>query len=85
MITHNAAIAAMADRVIHISDGHITAVERNEPQGRAGGAALVMRAIDRKLLRDFWSLRGQALAIAMVSPVASLPGSSASALSIRWN
>ena len=25
-----------------------------------------MRALDRKLVRDLWSLRGQALAIAMV-------------------
>ncbi|SCZ52702.1 ABC transporter ATP-binding protein [Thiohalomonas denitrificans] len=30
VITHNAAIADMADRVIHISDGHITTIERNE-------------------------------------------------------
>jgi putative ABC transport system ATP-binding protein len=30
VITHNAAIAAMADRVIHISSGQITEVHRNE-------------------------------------------------------
>jgi putative ABC transport system ATP-binding protein len=29
VITHNAAIAAMADRVIHLSDGQIVAIERN--------------------------------------------------------
>lgn len=29
VITHNAAIAAMADRVIHLSDGQITGVESN--------------------------------------------------------
>ncbi len=29
VITHNADIAAMADRVIHLSDGHISNVERN--------------------------------------------------------
>ncbi|GDY10199.1 MAG: ABC transporter ATP-binding protein [Planctomycetota bacterium] len=29
VITHNAAIAAMADRVVHVSDGRITSVERN--------------------------------------------------------
>jgi putative ABC transport system ATP-binding protein len=29
VITHNADIAAMADRVIHLSDGHISSVERN--------------------------------------------------------
>jgi len=30
VITHNAVIAEMADRVIHISDGKIVDVERNE-------------------------------------------------------
>ncbi len=29
VITHNAAIAAMADRVIHVADGRITHVDRN--------------------------------------------------------
>jgi putative ABC transport system ATP-binding protein len=29
VITHNAAIAGMADRVIRLSDGHVAAVERN--------------------------------------------------------
>ncbi|MFM9962621.1 MAG: ABC transporter ATP-binding protein [Planctomycetaceae bacterium] len=29
VITHNAAIADMADRVIHLADGHITTVRRN--------------------------------------------------------
>ncbi len=29
IITHNADIAAMADRVIHLSNGHITEVSRN--------------------------------------------------------
>jgi putative ABC transport system ATP-binding protein len=30
VITHNAAIAGMADRVIHLSDGRIQAIEENE-------------------------------------------------------
>lgn len=30
VITHNATIAEMADRVIHLSDGHITTLERTE-------------------------------------------------------
>ena len=30
VITHNAAIAGMADRVIHLGDGRIQSVERNE-------------------------------------------------------
>jgi putative ABC transport system ATP-binding protein len=29
VITHNAAIAAMADRVIHLSDGHVVSVDSN--------------------------------------------------------
>ncbi|MCH9699525.1 MAG: ABC transporter ATP-binding protein [Gammaproteobacteria bacterium] len=29
VITHNAAIGAMADRVIHFSDGHIASIDRN--------------------------------------------------------
>src|SRR2546422_1687647 len=29
VITHNAAIADMADRVIHLADGHITTVHQN--------------------------------------------------------
>jgi putative ABC transport system ATP-binding protein len=29
VITHNAAIAAMADRVVRLSDGHIISIERN--------------------------------------------------------
>jgi putative ABC transport system ATP-binding protein len=34
IITHNAVIAEMADRVINLSDGHITGIQRN-PQRRA--------------------------------------------------
>ena len=34
VITHNAAIAAMADRVIHIGSGRITAIERNSKKAR---------------------------------------------------
>ncbi len=30
VITHNAAIAAMADRVIYLGDGRIQRIERNE-------------------------------------------------------
>jgi putative ABC transport system ATP-binding protein len=30
VITHNAAIAAMADRVIHFGDGLVARIERNE-------------------------------------------------------
>lgn len=34
VITHNAAIAAMADRVIHIGSGRITSITRNEKKAR---------------------------------------------------
>jgi putative ABC transport system ATP-binding protein len=29
VITHNAAIAAMADRIVRLSDGRVSSVERN--------------------------------------------------------
>jgi putative ABC transport system ATP-binding protein len=29
VITHNAAIAGMADRVLHLADGRITHIDRN--------------------------------------------------------
>ena len=36
IVTHNSAIAPIADRVIHMHDGHVTAVELNErPQAIA--------------------------------------------------
>ena len=35
VITHNAVIAEMADRVIHLSDGKISSVEKNEHQRNA--------------------------------------------------
>jgi putative ABC transport system ATP-binding protein len=34
IITHNADIAAMADRVVHLTDGHIASVHRNEEKKR---------------------------------------------------
>ena len=36
VITHNAAIAAMADRVVHLRDGRIFEVQRNERKKTAG-------------------------------------------------
>ena len=36
IITHNAVIAGMADRVIHFSDGRITKIERNEERRPVG-------------------------------------------------
>ena len=50
IITHNAPIAAMADRVITLADGRIAATSsRERAQDRRRGAALVS-ALDRKLL-----------------------------------
>ena len=71
VITHNAAIAAMADRVVRLADGRVAGVERNSTKVGGGGASMVrmprgVRALDRKLLRDLWEMKGQALAIAAV-------------------
>ena len=67
VITHNAAVAGMADRVVSLSDGRIRerTAERQEVW-RPSELHLVMRPLDRKLLRDLWSLKGQALAISLV-------------------
>jgi putative ABC transport system ATP-binding protein len=35
VITHNSVIAAMADRVIHLSDGRVTHIDRNETKAAA--------------------------------------------------
>ena len=58
VITHNAAIAGMADRVLRLGDGRIVGEERPARKLTAGGDLLV-RALDRKLLRDLWSLKTQ--------------------------
>ena len=71
VITHNAAIAGMADRVVRLADGRVAGVERNATKIAAQGAPMVtmparLRALDRKLLRDLWAMKGQSLAIASV-------------------
>ena len=70
VITHNAAIAGMADRVVRLADGRVAGVERNATKITARGAPMVtmparLRALDRKLLRDLWAMKGQSLAIAV--------------------
>ena len=65
VITHNAAIAAMAERVLHLADGRIVSEERNRAPGAPGGPALV-RTLDRKLLRDLARMKGQVITIALV-------------------
>ena len=71
VITHNAAIAGMADRVVRLADGRIAGVERNATKLTVTELAMVRMAalvpvLDRKLLRDLWEMKGQALAIAAV-------------------
>ena len=70
VITHNAAIAGMADRVVRLADGRSPGVERNPQKSRArtsnGENAARVRALDRKLLRDLWEMKGQSVAIAAV-------------------
>ena len=73
VITHNAAIAGMADRVIRLADGRIVGTESNARKLGVPGAPMVtlpaglrLSALNRKLLRDLWEMKGQALAIASV-------------------
>ena len=61
----------MADRVVRLSDGRIAGVDRNAHRLAPRGSPVVSRsprmsALDRKLLRDVWEMKGQALAIAAV-------------------
>ncbi len=60
VITHNAAIAGMADRVVTLADGRIVARAPQRAAAPATASCVVsrMRALDRKLLRDLWHLRG---------------------------
>jgi putative ABC transport system ATP-binding protein len=55
LITHNAGIADMADRVIRLSDGQIAEIHSNATKKpRASSAGSAMKALDRKLFRDLW-------------------------------
>ena len=61
----------MADRVVRLADGRVAGVERNTRRDGRGGTAVVrmparIPILDRKLLRDLWEMKGQALAIASV-------------------
>jgi len=64
VITHNAAIAGMADRVIRISSGEIVEVRLNEKKLARG--IFPGEPFNKILWRDFWHLRGQVIAAAMV-------------------
>ena len=65
VITHNAPVGEMADRVLTLSDGRIQSERRNDEATRAAGAHLV-KALTRKLLRDIWHMRGAVFTIALV-------------------
>jgi hypothetical protein len=69
VITHNAPIADIADRVVTLADGRCRA--STAPAGRRGraisaGDAMRVSPLQRKLLRDVGRLRGQVLTIALV-------------------
>ena len=54
LITHNADIAQIGDRVVRFADGMIRSIETQRRAPRREGSALViaLRKLDRKLLRD---------------------------------
>jgi putative ABC transport system permease protein len=69
VITHNAAVAGMADRVVSLADGRIASEKRNAHgswRRRSWSGERAIRPLDRKLLRDLWALKGQGLAISLV-------------------
>ena len=86
VITHNVAIAGMADRVIHLADGRIARIDVNAHKLTPVGAVLV-KALDRKLLRDLWLMWSQVVTIALVvaSGIGGFAGSLATVLLAgRW-
>lgn len=77
VITHDAAIAGMADCVEHPGDGRIRRVERNAHRlapCQLSWCGEPTKTLDRKRRRDLRRLCGQALTIALVVANASLRG-----------
>ena len=67
VITHNASIAAMGDRVIRMSSGRIIDDRgQRDAAARLGARVVRIGALDRKILRDAWHIRGQIVACALV-------------------
>jgi putative ABC transport system permease protein len=66
IITHNAEIRRIAHRVVFIADGRHRADRDERDAARARRRRLVMRALDRKLVRDLRAIWAQGLAIALV-------------------
>ena len=88
VITHNAVIASMADRVVLLSDGRVQSTRHNESKTIGQGPGLVkplMTALNRKLLSNLWQMKSQVFAIAMVmaSGVAVFVMSQATLTSLR--
>ena len=59
LITHNAAIAQAADRVVRLRSGQIVEVHDN-PQPHAARGDRLVSVLDRKLLRELRGHRGHA-------------------------
>ena len=87
LITHNADIARIGDRVVRFADGHIRSIEANEKRIPPARVDLVMRlaTLDRKLLRDLKRLRAQAIAVSRCSRAAWRCSSWPRACTTRWN
>ncbi len=66
LVTHNSAIARMADRVVRLHSGRIASDERVAASGRGRGARVVSRVLWRKLRRDVWRQRTQFAAVVVV-------------------
>ena len=66
LVTHNSAIARMADRVVRLHSGAIASDERVDASGRSRGARVVSGVLARKLRRDVWRQRTQFLAVVVV-------------------
>ncbi len=68
IITHNGAIAEVADRVVHLRSGEITEVVAERVTDCARGGGLVSM-LDRKLLRELYRAKGLLLAITSIVAV----------------
>ena len=66
VITHNAAIRDIADRVVRFADGRIVEETVNATGKQPGGGVMVIAPLRRKVLRDLRRLWAQVLAIALV-------------------
>ena len=68
LITHNAALAQTADRVVRLRSGQVVEVRAQSAAVAAGGGGLV-KMLDRKLLRDARGHLGMLLAVTSIIAV----------------